>query len=179
MTLPEYSALRFTAVGGDFDSFARDQGGELGELWANLRRDHSDQITMTGPVDESEKNRLLASAHWVVVPSRFESFGLVAVEAMRTGTPVLAADAGGLGEVARLGPCNVLFTPSDIAGLAGAIRQACVLGPKNALGLRASTRAAYLHQFRSDLMIDRSLKLYGELLGTSRRSLAVVPTRES
>jgi glycosyltransferase involved in cell wall biosynthesis len=41
------------------------------------------------------------AADVVLMPSRFESFGLVAIEAMAAGRPVLALAGGGLGEVAR------------------------------------------------------------------------------
>ncbi len=164
--LPECPSLRLTVVGGDFDDFVRCQGGDLIEIWANLKNRCSGQITLRGVVDEVEKIGCFAAAHWLVVPSRFESFGLVAVEAMRVGTPVLAADVGGLGEVARLSPGNLLFKPNDVLALESAFRRVCELGPQQALGLRAVTRTSYLDSFRSDLMIERSLELYGQLIAT-------------
>lgn len=47
--------------------------------------------------------RLLRRASLLLVPSRYEPFGLIALEAMRLGTPVLAAEVGGLTEVAAPG----------------------------------------------------------------------------
>lgn len=52
-----------------------------------------------------------------VAPSRFESFGLIAIEAMRLGKPVIAAKAGGLGEIFQHGVDGMLFDPDDVGSL--------------------------------------------------------------
>jgi glycosyltransferase involved in cell wall biosynthesis len=51
-----------------------------------------DRVTFLGRVDGAAKFALLASAELVCMPSRFESFGMVALEALACGTPVLAFD---------------------------------------------------------------------------------------
>ena len=55
----------------------------------------------------------------LVIPSRYEGFGLVAVEAMQAGVPVVATRAGGLAEV--VGDCGELVPPEDAQALARAI----------------------------------------------------------
>ena len=55
---------------------------------------------LTGWLDASRLERLFAHASLVLVPSEYEPFGMVALEAMRMGAPVLAARTGGLAEVA-------------------------------------------------------------------------------
>jgi glycosyltransferase involved in cell wall biosynthesis len=57
----------------------------------------------------------------VVIPSVREPFGLVALEAMAAGRPVIAARSGALPEV--LGDAALLFEPGDVAALAGCIRR--------------------------------------------------------
>jgi len=54
---------------------------------------------LVGWLGRDELDRLLASAAVVLVPSLYEPFGLVALEAMRNGAPVLAAAVGGLAEI--------------------------------------------------------------------------------
>ena len=62
------------------------------------------------------------SAEVVVMPSRWEGFGLVAVEAMRAGLPVIASSVGGLTEIIEDGKTGVLVKPNDVAALVAALR---------------------------------------------------------
>lgn len=61
----------------------------------------------------------------VVVPSRYESFGLVAAEAMAAGRPVVVARAGGLPEVVRDGVDGIVVEPASPERLAEAIVALC------------------------------------------------------
>lgn len=70
---------------------------ELRHLAHNLQLD--DLVSFTGYVDESTLNKLYAVADIAVYPSLYEPFGIVALEAMATGTPVVVTDVGGLGEI--------------------------------------------------------------------------------
>jgi D-inositol-3-phosphate glycosyltransferase len=58
----------------------------------------------------------------VAVPSNYESFGLVAVEAMACGTPVVAARAGGLAYTVDEGVSGLLVSPQSPTELAAALR---------------------------------------------------------
>jgi glycogen(starch) synthase len=60
----------------------------------------------------------------VVLPSRYEPFGIVALEAAAAGAPLVASTAGGLGEVVLDGETGLSFAPGDVAGLAGAVAAA-------------------------------------------------------
>ena len=73
-------------------------------------------------VSDSELAALFASAEVACIPSLYEGFSLPAVEAMASGTPVVASRAGALPEV--LGPdgeCADLVTPGDVDGLTRAL----------------------------------------------------------
>ena len=63
---------------------------------------------------------LLPSFDCLVVASRAEPFGLVLLEAMRAGVPVIASNAGGVPEIVTDGVNGLLFEPGDVAGLAEA-----------------------------------------------------------
>lgn len=58
----------------------------------------ADQVTFLGAQPRPELARLLRGARVVLVPSHSETFGLIALEAAASGTPVIAASAGGLRE---------------------------------------------------------------------------------
>ncbi len=63
---------------------------------------------------------LLASADLFLLPTRSESFGLSALEALACGVPVIGARAGGLPEVVRHGETGLLCEPGDVDGMARA-----------------------------------------------------------
>jgi len=76
-------------------------------------------VSVGGPIDGPAE--FLAGVDAVVIPSRWEAFGLVAAEARAAGRPVLAARTDGLVEQVSPG-CGLLFAPEDPAALALAIR---------------------------------------------------------
>lgn len=55
----------------------------------------------------------------LVIPSRWEGFGLVAIEAMRLSKPVIASTAGGLNDILDNGRYGLSFPPDDVAALRG------------------------------------------------------------
>jgi D-inositol-3-phosphate glycosyltransferase len=83
--------------------------GRLDEL-AGLARSlgMADRVDLRRPVDPATLARWYRAADVVAVPSRSESYGLVAAEAQACGTPVVAADVGGLRSVVRDGVSGVL-----------------------------------------------------------------------
>lgn len=81
----------------------------------------SARIEARGFVGRDELADLYAAADVVVVPSRRESLGLVALEAQASGTPVVATRVGGLPEHVRPGISGELYEPGDVEGLADAL----------------------------------------------------------
>ncbi|MDP9142742.1 MAG: glycosyltransferase family 4 protein [Pseudomonadota bacterium] len=69
----------------------------------------ADGVEFPGWVDAAALNGYLDAADALVVPSRWEAFGLVAVEAMRRGVPVIASRCGGLPEVVADSETGLLF----------------------------------------------------------------------
>lgn len=59
------------------------------------------KIKFVGYMDEYEKNRLYKVANACVFPSLYEPFGIVVLEAMAAGCPVVVSDTGGLGEIVQ------------------------------------------------------------------------------
>ena len=85
-----------------------------------LSTDLPDRIHALGLVAEDELAELLARAAVLCVPSlQGESFGIVLVEGMAAGTPVVASDVPGYGKV--LGDAGVLVPPNDARALAAAL----------------------------------------------------------
>lgn len=72
------------------------------------------QIRLLGYQDEDGVAELLAGAHALLFPSRYEGFGLPVLEAMASGTPVIASNAGAIPEVA--GEAALYMNPDDVDG---------------------------------------------------------------
>src|SRR5262249_22243235 len=80
------------------------------------------RIRFTGLVPDAELERAYAGCDLFVAPSRYESFGLVYLEAMRLGKPCIGTRAGGIPEVLEDGVNGVLVPPGDAVALEEAIR---------------------------------------------------------
>lgn len=83
-----------------------------------------ERVLRTGRVDQARLEALYAAATAVVVPSRYEGFGLPALEAMARGCPVVVARSGSLPEVAR---SEDLVEPDDVTAWAAAMQSVLTL----------------------------------------------------
>ncbi len=75
----------------------------------------------TGYIEGADKAALLAGALALVFPSLYEGFGFPVVEAMRSGTPVIASNTSSLPEL--VGDCGILVDPLNTADIAAAMRR--------------------------------------------------------
>ena len=88
-----------------------------------------DAARFLGWVSEERLRAIVAAADLAIVPSLYEPFGLVALEAAALGAPVIVAQTGGLAEFAAEGRRAATFRPGDAESLAGVIR-ACLADPQ-------------------------------------------------
>jgi len=82
-----------------------------------------DNVDFIGSVDQARLALWYDAADVCTVPSLTESFGLVALEAMASGTPVVATRVGGLQTVVEHGESGLLVPPNDRDALASAIEE--------------------------------------------------------
>jgi glycosyltransferase involved in cell wall biosynthesis len=83
----------------------------------------SDHVEFTGAVPNDEIPGYLIKNHVLVVPSRYEALGIVYLEAMGFGLPVIATAAGGAHEIISHGEAGFLTPPGDANMLAKYLRQ--------------------------------------------------------
>lgn len=95
-------------------------GREHVERWAR-RGSEPVRCSVLGAIARSDLLREYRQADVVVVPSRFEPFGIVLLEAMASGRPVVASRVGGIPEIVEDGVTGILVPPGDPAALATAL----------------------------------------------------------
>ncbi|RZQ64493.1 glycosyltransferase family 4 protein [Amycolatopsis suaedae] len=99
-------------------------------------------VDFVGHLSDADLRAVLAAADAVVLPSRYEPFGIVALEAAAAKAPLVASTAGGLGEVVIDGQTGLAFTPGDVGALAAAVET--VLADQRAARTRADAAQARL-----------------------------------
>lgn len=99
-------------------------------------------IDFVGHLSDRDLRAVLAATDAVVLPSRYEPFGIVALEAAAAKAPLVASTAGGLGEVVVHGETGLAFTPGDVTGLADSVT--AVLGDATSAAERASAAQSRL-----------------------------------
>jgi glycosyltransferase involved in cell wall biosynthesis/GT2 family glycosyltransferase len=115
------------------------------------------RLTFHGEVSEERLREIYHSAEIVVAPSRFESFGLVHLEAMMYGKPVIGCNAGGMREIIENEITGLLVTPGDADALLTSIER--LLDDeqlRERLGRNA--RASYLSKFTSRQMANEIVR---------------------
>jgi len=122
-----------------------------------------DRVIFAGKVSDAELERQLARCDVFVAPSRYESFGLVFLEAMIFGKPVVGCRAGGMTEVIHEGVSGLLAEPGDAESLAAALTQ-LLTDPAKRAAMGQAGRARFLAHFTREKMTDRTLDFYREVL---------------
>lgn len=150
-----------------------DLPGESGRPYAELfteahaGADWLDRVEIRGEVDDEELWELYRGAGVLVAPSRFESFGLIYVEAMMAAVPVVALDAGAAPEVVEADRTGLLVA-ADAAALRDAVVELAVdPGRRSRMGLAG--RARYLERFSVTSMADAAEALLGDLRSVGAR----------
>ena len=128
-----------------------------------------DSVTFQGLVNHDQLPYYYSAADVCIVPSYYESFGLVALEALACGTPVVATDVGDLRNIIRQGETGYVVADNAPEKLAGGIVR-FLSGPKldgkSVLAIRASVmKSSWTH------VAELVIKELHEVLGGQRTSV--------
>jgi D-inositol-3-phosphate glycosyltransferase len=118
----------------------------------------TEHVRLMGAVPQDALPDYYAAAQCVVVPSHYESFGLVALEAMACGTPVVASRVGGLSLTVKDGETGFLVPPRDDAAFAQRISR--LLRSPELVARMGATAAAVARGYSWRAVADRVLGLY-------------------
>jgi glycosyltransferase involved in cell wall biosynthesis len=134
----------------------KDHGGRAEAERAAERNGVAGRVEFRGHVPQEELAALYRGAACLVFPSRYEGFGLPVVEAMASGTPVVATTAGALPEVT--GGAAILVEERNPVALAGGIERAIADRERLvAAGLERARQFTWAETARRTLEVYRSL----------------------
>lgn len=98
-------------------------GKGFGNIKDELSKISSKNIEFVGEVDDYEKMKLFAESRGYILPADNEDFGIVAVESMASGTPVIAYRSGGLKESVVEGKTGLFFDELSVESVIDAINK--------------------------------------------------------
>ncbi|MFE4501096.1 glycosyltransferase family 4 protein [Rhodococcus sp. NPDC056743] len=135
-------------------------------------------VNFLGNLDHTELLSWLHGADAIVLPSRYEPFGIIALEAAAAGTPLITSTAGGLGEAVVDGVTGMSFQPGDVAGLTSAVREV-LDDPAGAQDRAIAARARLTSDFDWRQVAEETAHVYAGAKRRVRHPLArpVIPER--
>ena len=123
----------------------------------------ADRIFFTGFISDEKRNKLYQVANVAVFPSLYEPFGIVALEAMATETPVVVSDVGGLGGIVEHNHNGMKVEPNNPYQLARTVKH--VLNKtKKAQKMAENGFELVKKDYTWDNIADRTIKLYHHVL---------------
>ncbi|MDD4169101.1 MAG: DUF1957 domain-containing protein [Desulfotomaculaceae bacterium] len=122
-----------------------------------------DKVLFTGYITDEERNHLLGLAAVSVFPSLYEPFGIVALEAMAAGNPIVVSDVGGLGDIVRHGHNGLKMYPGDVASLSSQVIE--ILKNKDLARALADTASKEIGRFDWCHIAGQTIEVYLEAMG--------------
>jgi glycogen(starch) synthase len=126
-----------------------------------------DLVRFTGELSREEVPCIINKATLFLVPSHFEPFGLVALEAMQMQRPVIASNVGGLPEIVSHEETGLLVPPEDPEALCNAIQQ-LLDKPDVAIRMGIKGRMRAMEKFSLEPSVVEYEELYEQLLQRSK-----------
>ena len=155
--------LCVSVIGGDPAKPLETRHAELDKLMMLCKElGLSDMVTFLGRRAQETLHYYYASSDIVVMPSHYESFGMVALEAMACGTPVIASDVGGLAELVQDGETGFLVPGRDPAAMAECLR--CLLSDQELLARLGRQAANYAERYDWKGITRQIMDLYESTL---------------
>ena len=130
--------------------------GALELLTKSLRLEK--RVLFTGRLSEEDKVAMIRSSLALVLPSLYEPFGIVILEAAALGRPAVATSTDGPGSIIRQGTNGLLVPPGDVDGLAAALSR--VLSEPDLLGSMSAQAREVAEGYRWERIVDKIAGAY-------------------
>ena len=159
--ISQYNDVKFVIVGkGPQKEYLQSRVYELGI---------GGKVYFTGYLEDNDLRVLYKCVDVAVYPSLYEPFGIVAIEAMLAGIPVVASDVGGLGEIIE----NDVDGKKCLAGNSNSLAE-CILDilkdSVKAKNMMFRAREKVLKQFNWDVLERDYMRVYEEIVNEVKKS---------
>ena len=140
------------------------RGSYLPELQTQIDMEGvGDLVQLAGFVSDVELRDLVQRAGVVVIPSLYEPFGIVALEGMAAGAPIIVARTGGLAEIVGGTDAGSLFEPGNHDDLADRIEEV-LASPTLADAMRTAAAELLTQHYTWDAIAARTIEVYEHTL---------------
>lgn len=118
-----------------------------------------DKVWMAGFIPDPDRDKLYKIADVSVFPSLYEPFGIVALEAMAAGSPVVVTDVGGLREVVKHNETGIIVYPDNIESLSWGILHT-LRRPDWSATRAANAYRGVCSEYSWDHIAERTIQVY-------------------
>ncbi len=129
------------------------------------------QIEFLGEIGKEEKSNFLSHAIGLISPIQWEEpFGLVFIEAMAFGTPVISFNRGSVPEIIKNGETGFIIEKDDMEGMAQAVKSLNTMPKEDYKRMSLNCRISVEENFNIEKMADEYEKIYYSLLATDHQT---------
>jgi len=121
-----------------------------------------EKVHFFGYMERSDYLRNLGSADLFILPSRFEPFGIVLLEAIASGVPIVASNVGAIPEILQRGKFGLLFDAGDVDSLFRQLQNA--LSNEGESEKRAKAAAGSLEKYSWASIAKATKRVYADIL---------------
>jgi D-inositol-3-phosphate glycosyltransferase len=159
----EKPRLFLAVIGGEVDESQETKSTEMAHLQA-LREQYgvTDVVTFLGKRSQDTLPYYYSAAEAVVMPSQYESFGMVALEAMACGTPVVASQVGGLAFLVKDGETGYTVPAGDPEALCHRLKM--LINDKELQQKMGEQAFIFAQEYDWEKISGRIIQLYSEML---------------
>lgn len=158
--------FKLIVVGGGSKSSDHPKNREIIRIQKAVKEKNlMDQVHFLGSKKQNELKKYYSAADVLVMPSLYESFGLVVVEALACGIPVIASKIGEMMNIIKEGKNGFYFTPDDPSSLSFCLNY--FFSPKSSLWRREEIRQDVTSRFLWEKTAQETYEIFQAIIGRS------------
>ena len=158
--------LKLIVVGGGTKSSDHPKNKEINRIQkAVAEKNLRNEVFFLGSKKQNELKKYYSAANVLVMPSLYESFGLVVVEALACGTPVIASRIGEMMNIIKEGKNGFYFNPDEPSSISLGLN--CFFSLKNSLWKAEKIRQDITNRFLWETTAKETYDIFKAIIGRS------------